>query len=507
MNRLSTSSAKANSKSGSTFKSDQWLLSELAAAVSGSLIGEDIAVNAVGIDSRVLVGGEVFIALQGPTFDGHDYARQAQEKGAVALLLNRALDDINLPQVIVDDTRQALGEMAAAWRQRYSVQLVAVTGSNGKTTVKEMIAAILAVQGDQVLVTRGNFNNDIGMPLTLMELRAAHRYAVIEMGANHPDDIAYLADVAKPDVALITNAAAAHLAGFGSLDGVARAKGEIYAALNESGTAIINADDDYADLWSTLAGHCQRQYFSVQVNQRQADFYAEDIAVVEGGVCAFTLHSAGDAAPLQLNVPGQHNVSNALAAAAAAHALGVDMAQICSGLESVQAVSGRLQFRSARDNDAVTIIDDTYNANPASARAALDVLESCLGARVLVLGDMGELGDDAMPLHAEIGVLARNMGIEHLLTVGGYAAAASQAFGENGCGYVDQQALLIAVKSIVNGHQGKMTILIKGSRSMHMEDVVAQLVDETYDRQAVKCSQSAATGGVTSPGKRCMAGG
>ncbi len=441
-------------------------LSVLANTVGGRLQGADGAYRGVSTDTRTLQSAQLFIALSGPNFDGHEFVAAAAEAGAAGALVEREVA-VRLPQVVVTNTRTALGELAGAHRAAFKRPVIGVTGSNGKTTVKEMTASIMRRRG-AVLATRGNRNNDIGLPLTLLELETSHGAAVIEMGANHHGEIATLARIARPTVGVVTNAGPSHLAGFGDVAGVARAKGELFASLPADGCAVINANDPYADTWRQMAAHCQRVEFGVDA---AADFTTDARTVRSdetGGEC-FTLSTGAEERKVTLTVPGLHNVRNALAAAAAAVAAGATLDDVVAGLAEFQPVGGRLRAVPGRSGSRV--IDDTYNANPASLRAALDVVARLGGRRWLVLGDMGELGAEAVSLHTQAGHDARSAGIERLFALGPLAAAAADAFGR-GEQFDDADALAKAVGAELTGG---ITVLVKGSRSMRLERVVAAL--------------------------------
>ncbi len=441
-------------------------LARLADRIGGRYHGDDRPFRGVSTDSRRIEPGELFVALKGPSFDGHDFIAQAEAAGCAAVMVERDVET-PLPRIEVADTRVGLGRLAAAWRSQFRLPLIAVTGSNGKTTVKEMLAAILRRQGP-VLATQGNLNNDIGVPLTLLRLASEHRTAVVEMGANHPGEIAWLTELARPTVALITNAAAAHLEGFGSLEGVARAKGEIYGGLEEGGIAVINADDPFAGLWRGL--NRERKVVTFGLEQ-EADVSAEWEGGTDGS--RLELHTWRGEEHVALPLAGRHNVMNALAATAAALAAGVELSAIREGLEAMTPVAGRLEHK--RTAGGIPIIDDSYNANPASLGAALKVLAMAEGVRCLVMGDMGELGEEAVWLHQRIGEMARTEGIDRLYAVGELSRAAVLAFGSGGRHFDDREALIAALRKDL---QKGMTVLVKGSRSMRMEQVVNALMDE-----------------------------
>lgn len=463
-------------------------LSEAASMIKAKHIGDDVFFSSVSTDTRSLKKNDLFVALSGERYDGHDYVEQAKDLGAVAAMVSQEIQEI-LPALLVPDTRKGLGQLASAWRDRLKLSLVAVTGSNGKTTVKEMLASILGQQGE-VLATKGNLNNEIGMPLTLLEMQDQHKYAVIEMGASHKDEIDYLTRLARPNVALITNAGPAHLEGFGDIEGVAHAKGEIFSGLDSSGTAIINADDDYADYWKALARKYRVVTFGIN---NEADIKA-DWKQKEGftDVCIQTPAGQID---LTLKLPGRHNVMNALAATAAAYALGIENEKIRKGLEGVQPVKGRLQFREGAGG--MHVLDDTYNANPSSLQAALNVLSSLPGKKWLVLGDMAELGMDSEILHRQAGLQARESGVERLYLTGRNSEHAVQSFGSGARFIEDKTRLVDAVSTDWKNEGDKQgTVLVKGSRSMRMEEVVDLLVTENgKSDNEYKSSGSAKTGG------------
>jgi UDP-N-acetylmuramoyl-tripeptide--D-alanyl-D-alanine ligase len=439
------------------------MLSIAAHWLQAKQIGPDVPFNGVCSDSRSIIPGSLFIALRGPNHDGHQHVAAAAEAGAVAALVEHSVDCV-IPQIIVDDSRLALGRLASAWRQELATPLVAVTGSNGKTTVKEMCAAILAQAGN-TLATRGNLNNDIGVPLTLLRLQTENQYGVIEMGANHPGEIRYLTNLTRPQVAILNNAAEAHLEGFGSLEGVAKAKGEIFEGLAENGVAIVNADDQFAPLWREMSTGHQVITFGLE---QQADVRAR----WQGDVYGSRLEVTTPISEFQLDIalPGRHNVMNALAAIAAATALNIDSHQIIDGLGSLQAVGGRL--KTCRGINDATVIDDSYNANPASMGAGIRVLAECEGRRYLALGDMGELGADAAALHRKVGSEAREAGIDGLYATGSLSRGAVEAFGENGHFFEQQQQLIAA---LLPQMKSDVTVLVKGSRSSRMERVVEAL--------------------------------
>jgi UDP-N-acetylmuramoyl-tripeptide--D-alanyl-D-alanine ligase len=449
-------------------------LSQAAVMAGGRVQGEDVVFDSVSTDTRSLRRGALFVALQGPNFDGNDFVDAARAQGAVAAMVNRPTPNI-LPVIQVEDTLLALGRLAAAWRARRNIPVVAVTGSNGKTTVKEMIAAILAQRG-AVLATQGNLNNDIGVPLTLLRLRDEHRYAVIEMGANHAGEIAYTARLARPTVGVVTNAGTAHLEGFGSIEGVARAKGELFQALGDDGIAVVNADDRFAVLWQGLIGTRRTLRFGVD---QAADVTVlagtEQMEVGDAMAMRFSLRTSGGDVAVRMQLCGHHNVINAAAAAAAALAAGATTQDIESGLAGLQTVKGRLQLKLMAAG--LRILDDTYNANPNSLRAALQVLAMAPTRKIVVLGDMGELGVGAQDMHAAMGEEARASGVEKLFTVGMLSRFTAERFGAGAKHFPTQAELIAALsKTLSDTSLRPATILVKGSRRMQMERVVEALL-------------------------------
>lgn len=444
-------------------------LSEAAHALGVEISGTDTLVRGCSTDSRNIQPGCIYIALRGERFDGHDFIAQAEQAGAVALMVERPPVDSKLPYIQVADTRLGLGQLAASWRQSFAVPLLAVTGSNGKTTVKEMLRCICAEAGP-VLATQGNFNNDIGLPLSLLQLNGEHCHAVIEMGANHAGEIDYLSHLASPNVALITQCAPAHLAGFQSIEGVARAKAEIFKHLSENGIAIINIDDDFADFWvQGLRDNLAHISFGLHAN---ADVYATGIQAHAEGQ-AFCLHTPEGECDIRLALLGEHNVYNALAAAACALAAGLPLEMIEQGLRKMQPVSGRLNLKPGRAG--LRLIDDTYNANPSSLFAAMQVLSVQPGPRWLILGDMRELGEDSISFHRQAGEQAKNLQLDALYAVGRDSQAAVEAFGQAAQHFPSQDALISYLQQ--QTPQGA-TLLFKGSRGMRMEQVVAALIAE-----------------------------
>ncbi len=477
-------------------------MAQFAADCGGTLIGEDRAYVGVSTDTRSIARGELFIGLRGPRFDGAAFVAQAIAAEAAGAVVEAGTTSA-LPLILVEDTQLALQRAAQAWRRRFALQLVGVAGSNGKTTCKEMIAAILG-QAGTVLATRGNLNNHIGVPLTLLRLEPEHRHAVIEMGANRAGDVAELVRFAEPRVGIVTNAGAEHLEGFGSLEGVARAEGEMFAGLPADGVAIVNADDAFASLWR---GMTQARVLSFGV-VADADFRAVDVSTAvtpEGFLTQFVMISPQGRTPIELRLAGMHNVTNALGAAAAAVAAGATLAHVAAGLATMRAVPGRLQFRTAACG--AWIIDDSYNANPSSMQAGIEVLAGLEGRRWLVIGDMAELGEFAQQAHADVGQLARERGIERLYATGTLAGIAVEKFGSGARWFPDGESMARAIEAELNA---EVRMLVKGSRVNRLERVVdalapwpvvaPQVAAPAAGTSAADAQRSARASAVTAPG-------
>lgn len=434
-------------------------LNEAASCLGCKPVQSDLTFTGITSDSRQVLPGMLFAALPGQVVDGHDYIQQAMDLGAVAALVSQSVSS-NLTLLHVPDVLEALGTLAGYWRGECTARVIGITGSNGKTTVKEMVSSILRQEGS-VLATKGNFNNELGLPLTVFQLSKSHDYAVLEMGASNPGDIAYLAGIAKPDVGLITNVGPAHLKGFINMQGVARAKGEMFAALSPDGTAIMNVAEPWVDLWKKINKAGRIIYFNGEgENHIQAHQVADDI-VVSTPVGEFSL---------QLPLPGLHNLTNAMAATAVCLALDVPLNHIKTGLEAVKPVPGRLSLKHA--TAGWTVIDDTYNANPASLYAALQVLATQNGEPWLVMGDMKELGADSRKMHAELGDAARTLGVKRLFAVGEASSAAVDAFGDRAVHFSSRDSLIEALREAL---RPGVACLVKGSRSMGMENVVSAI--------------------------------
>ncbi|ABV89125.1 UDP-N-acetylmuramoyl-tripeptide--D-alanyl-D-alanine ligase [Shewanella pealeana] len=444
-------------------------LAELATRLNGQLIGDDLPIDSVSSDSRAVDSKTLFVALKGDNFDGHNFAQAAVDAGANALLVERELP-IDAAQIVVANSQRAMGEIGAYVREQLAPTCVALTGSNGKTSVKEMIATILSQQ-HRVLYTAGNFNNEIGVPLTLLRLKQGDEFGVFELGANHAGEIDYTSGLVKPSVAMVNNVASAHLEGFGSLEGVAKAKSEIFNHVTVGGTAVINADDAFADVMLQASSHVKQLCFGVKNEaSRDLDVFATDLIADSYGRYAFSLCYGAEVHRVELPLAGRHQVSNALAATSICLALGLSLAHICQGLSQLKPVKGRM-LPSVLGR--VTVIDDSYNANPASVGAAIDWLQEIKGNRCLVLGDLGELGDNAALLHRELGALAKAKGVNSLFCVGTLSEGASHAFGSKH--YQDIDDLVAGLIQYINELPAEITVLVKGSRSARMERVVEAL--------------------------------
>ncbi|WP_440874519.1 UDP-N-acetylmuramoyl-tripeptide--D-alanyl-D-alanine ligase [Thalassotalea sp. PLHSN55] len=445
-------------------------LVDIAQAVNGKLIGANITINSIVTDSRALATDDVFLALKGPNFDGHRFVEQVSTQGCSALIVDHQVDS-QLPQIVVEDTRIALGQIGAFVKASVAPKTVAITGSSGKTTVKEMVAAILSRLGN-VLATNGNFNNDIGVPLTLLRLEQKHDYAVIELGANHMGEIAYTSGLVCPDIAIINNIAAAHLEGFGDLCGVARAKGEIFEGLVTGGVAIYKQDCRYANKWQWRLTDKKVSKFSCD---GKADVFSSNVVLDDNGCASFSLNSPVGRTFIELNVPGKHNVCNAVAAANIALECGASLDDIRLGLADMATVGGRLNLHHLGDN--FKLIDDTYNANVESVKAAAELLSSYPGRRILILGDMGELGSKARSYHQEVGEYAKSLKIDNLMTLGVLSQSASDAFNGNGQHFSSREMLVKQLSNLLSDEAQHIAILVKGSRSAHMEHVVEAIKD------------------------------
>jgi len=435
---------------------------------------EPVTFSSVTSDSRQLQKNDLFVALRGEHFDGHAFVEQVAQQGACAAVVEKK-QPVALPQLVVDNTTHALGQLASLNRDQFRGPVIAVTGSSGKTTVKQMIAAILehfTRHTGKVLATKGNLNNHIGVPQTLLEISSQHEYAIIEMGASALGEIAYLAKIAKPQVSVVNNVGTAHVGGFGSVDNIAKGKGEIYQFLPAHGTAVINRDDPYADQWIKQSAQCKQMTFSVKA---EADVTAKNISRDNTGCFAFELVCLQGSTTIQLPLIGEHNIANALAAAACCLAVHVDLASIKRGLESVVNVAGRMQIKTGVQGSRV--IDDSYNANPASMRAAIDALADMQGRRILILGDMAELGEQSESLHREIGTYAQQKNIDDLFSTGKSSACSAQAFGKKSQHFVSKSELIAACKKILDKN---CVVLVKGSRSAGMEEVANGLLNEGF---------------------------
>jgi UDP-N-acetylmuramoyl-tripeptide--D-alanyl-D-alanine ligase len=443
------------------------MLSQLADVLDAQVIGNDVAICQVSTDTRTIESGSLFVALVGERFDAHDFIGNAVEAGASALLVSKAVDS-NAPQLLVKDTKVALGQLGQFVHQVCQTPTVAITGSCGKTTVKEMVASIMLHQG-QVLFTAGNFNNDIGVPLTLLRSTPEDDYAVIELGANHIGEIAYTTQLVQPDVALVNNVAAAHLEGFGSIDGVKQAKGEIYQGLKTGSVAIVNLESHGGEYWRDVLADKQVKTFSLQ--DSSADYFADMISVNEQGEASFNMHSPVGAVDIELGIIGQHNVANALAASALALELGASLEMIKLGLKNLAKVKGRVEAIALTDK--IKLIDDSYNASVPAMKAAADLLSGFKGVRWLILGNMAELGDESLALHRQVGEHAAPFNFEHVLTYGADAKAISEQC--QGTHFDTHESMIEFIEQQLIQHDEPQTLLVKGANSAGMSKIAAAL--------------------------------
>lgn len=479
----------------------QLSLSQVAAVLCADLVGEDRMFSQVSINTRTIEKGDLFVAIRGDNFDAHDYLQQAEEKGACGLVVEQNCSSL-LPQIKVKNSREALGDIASLWGAAFTLPIVAITGSCGKTTVKEMTAAILGhafkckKDGNNgcVLATRGNLNNDIGVPLTLFRLNHEHQAAVIELGANHVGEIRQLVEMVQPNVAMITNVAPAHIEGFGSIEGVAKAKSEIYEGLESDGTAVINNDDNFADFWKKKcqqindSGNHETKNIKVVTFglDKPADFSAQYKQQVDG--IELTIITPVGEKDVKLHQYGRHNVYNALAATAAAIASGCSLDDVKKGLEGFNNISGRLEQKAGIHG--CVLFDDTYNANPGSVKAGIEAIQQFDGESILILGDMGELGKEAELLHYQLGETAARMGIDQLFTVGKLSKKICDGFNaitnaekkatEQAVHFDEKLSLINYVKNKLHKNQ---VVLVKGSRTMGMESIVNALIDYTQNNK------------------------
>jgi UDP-N-acetylmuramoyl-tripeptide--D-alanyl-D-alanine ligase len=444
-------------------------LLEIAQQLNYLLPAHDAVFTGISTDTRTIQTNNLYVAIRGEQFDGHTFIEKASQQGAIAALVDHPMD-CPIPQLIAKDTIEALGKITALWRNQFSLPIIGVTGSNGKTTLKNMLANILLAACKQdpqkILATEGNLNNHIGLPLMLARLSAQHQFAVLEMGMNHFNEIAYLTQLAKPSVAVITNAAECHLEGVGDVAGVARAKGEIFLGLTPGGTAVLNADDAHFNYWKELTTKYHLLSFGLE-NKADVTATLNSNHII--------VHTPSGQEKITLTLLGIHNIMNALAATASALALNIDLATIKQGLENTHPTAGRLQeYRLA---NGVKIIDDTYNANPFSTKAAIHTLASMPGTKILILGDMKELGNNAEEFHTRTGQVAHQAGIQHLFTYGNMSKRIAEGFGKNAEHFTDREELLNAVQPFL---QKDVTVLIKGSRAMEMEYFVKRLVPKQH---------------------------
>jgi UDP-N-acetylmuramoyl-tripeptide--D-alanyl-D-alanine ligase len=455
----------------------QQRLTDAAVRFGGTLLNPDCHFDQVSINSRTINEGDLFVALVGDHFDAHQFLPQAAAV-ASGLVVSVADKTLPLPQWVVEDTTVALGQLAQLRRETFEGSVIAITGSTGKTSVKELTASILRHCGS-VHATAGNLNNHIGVPLTLLSMDIDAEFAVVEMGASAGGEIGYLCSIATPDIALINNVQSSHIEGFGSVEAVAAAKGEIYSGLKSAGIAVLNLDQPWCDSWRQLID--DKPCLTFSASNASADISATDIKVMDNGCCSFVLNvnlmseQPALQQAIELSVPGSHNVENALAASSCALAAGANLKQIADGLALVSPIAGRLQLKPLANGSAV--IDDSYNASPSSFRAAIDVLVNRQGRTVLVMGDMGELGDDSVNLHSQVGMYAQQAGIDALYTVGDLSAHACQIFDGNHCATKELLATALEQElETADSENNPVTFLVKGSRSAGMEQIVEHLI-------------------------------
>ncbi len=449
-------------------------LSALAEQLDGELIGQDTEFSELSTDTRTLPRGALYLALQGEHFDGNSFVGQAQAQGAGAAIVAKRVES-DLPMLRVADTHKALGQIASVNRSRSNATVIAITGSQGKTTVKEMLGKIIGISAN-TLITQANLNNTIGVPLTLLQLTENHGFAVIEMGANSIGEIAYSTGVTQPDIALITNANAAHIEGFGSIEGIVKAKGEIIEGLKEDGIILLNADEAHVQQWVQLAADRRIVFFSYSNGTRTADYFATDVSLNEKGQVSFQLISPKGDCRISMNLLGQHSVLNAVAASATAMEAGASLSDVMRGLTEMKPVSGRLC--PLRGINGCLMIDDSYNASPSSFFAAIDVLMSFSGRKILVVGDMKEMGVETDEAHLAVGDYARVAGVEELLAVGEKSKFIVDAYGSHGTHFIDKAHLVEACRELA---RPESVLLVKGSRGASMESVVNELsTDEDF---------------------------
>ncbi|MEE1675459.1 UDP-N-acetylmuramoyl-tripeptide--D-alanyl-D-alanine ligase [Agarivorans aestuarii] len=453
-------------------------LNELIKALNAQLVGDDLIIESVSTDTREQMQQALFVALVGERFDAHNYAQQAIEHGAAALLVSKKLA-VEVPQLVVKDTRVALGQLASYLRNKLALNCCAITGSNGKTTVKEMTTAILS-QGFEVLATQGNFNNDIGVPLSLLRANEKHQLGVLELGANHIGEIAYTVSLVQPKVALINNVSAAHIEGFGSQDGVLKAKSELFTELGYQQLALCEYQSSYQDYLDNAASPAKIEHFSL--DNVNADYYASNIETLGLNGSCFTLHTPKGDCAAQVNLAGEHNVKNAVAAAALALNMGASLEQVKQGLAQLDKVPGRVNLQSL--NDSVSLIDDSYNANPASFNAAINILANFEGKRFLIAGAMGEMGQQTKQVHKDLVKRALDSDIG-LYSYGASFDEVLAELGQSSLGFASHEALCQQLITTLEQQHEPCLVLVKGSRSTQMEQVVQQL--QQYYKKGSEC--------------------